>query len=111
MGHQPHRIDPHPRRFDLDGMMRLTTVVGFVGLTTWVVTSSLGVLSGYLSVSPTATLRFLLAVLILVFARRTYWKIREWRWGKLPPDERFGFSNPMAEHDRHSETSSQQPRA
>jgi hypothetical protein len=44
-----------------------------------------------------------LAVLILVFARRTYWEVREWRWGKLPPDERFGFSNPLAEHPRTSE--------
>ena len=85
--------------------------------------------SGYVEVSPPATLRFLLAVLILVFARRTYWELREWRWGKLSPDERFGFSNPMAEpalssddgfgHEPHdieeietpTVTGSQQPRA
>jgi len=42
-------------------------------------------------------------VLILVFARRTYWEVREWRWGKLPPDERFGFANPLVEHMRASE--------
>ncbi len=41
--------------------------------------------------------------MILVFARRTYWEVREWRWGKLPPDERFGFSNPLAEHPRAAE--------
>ena len=47
---------------------------------------------GVLRISPQATLRFLLAVLVLVFARRTYWELREWRWRRLPPDERFGFS-------------------
>ena len=90
-------------RIDFDELMRLLTVTGFVALTTWVAASSIGVISGYVAVSAPATLRFLLAVLILVFARRTYWEVREWRWGKLPPDERFGFSNPLAEHGRASE--------
>ena len=58
--------------------------------------------AGILTVSPQATLRFLLAVLILVFARRTYWEIREWRWRKLPPDQRFGFGNPLEDH-RHAD--------
>jgi hypothetical protein len=49
-------------------------------------------------VSPQPTLRFLLAILVLVFARRTYWELREWRWRRLPPDERFGFSNPLWGH-------------
>lgn len=88
---------------DLDALMRVLTVVGFVALTTWLMASGVGVLSGYVSVSPSATLRFLLAVLIVVFARRTYWEVREWRWGKLPPDERYGFSNPLAAHGRASE--------
>lgn len=88
---------------DFDGLMRVLTIVGFVALTAWLMASGVGVLSGYVSVSPTATLRFLLAVLIVVFARRTYWEVREWRWGKLPPDERYGFSNPLAEHGRASE--------
>ena len=90
-------------RIDFDELMRLLTVTGFVALTTWVAASSIGVISGYVAVSAPATLRFLLAVLILVFARRTYWEVREWRWGKLPPDERFGFSNPLAEQARASE--------
>ena len=93
----------HPQRIDFDELMRMLTVTGFVALTTWVMASSIGVMAGYVAVSPTATLRFLLAVLILVFARRTCWEVREWRWGKLPPDERFGFSNPLAEHPRTSE--------
>ena len=46
----------------------------------------------------------LLAVLVLVFARRTYWEVQEWRWGRLPPDERFGFASPIWEHARASET-------
>jgi hypothetical protein len=88
---------------DFDGLMRSLTVVGFVALTAWVMASGVGVLTGYVSVSPSASLRFLLAVLIVVFARRTYWEVLEWRWGKLPPDERYGFSNPLAEHGRASE--------
>jgi hypothetical protein len=88
---------------DFDDLMRVLTFVGFVALAAWVMASSVGVISGYVSVSPSATLRFLLAVLILVFARRTYWEVREWRWGKLPPDERFGFSNPLDEHRRATE--------
>ncbi|HET6712319.1 MAG TPA: hypothetical protein VFI59_01200 [Actinomycetota bacterium] len=91
------------QHIDFDELMRALTVTGFVALSTWVMASSVGVISGYVAVSPPATLRFLLAVLILVFARRTYWEVREWRWGKLPPDERFGFSNPLAERPRTSE--------
>jgi hypothetical protein len=90
-------------RLELDELMRLMAVIGFVALMTWVTASSIGVISGYVAVSPSATLRFLLAVLILVFARRTYWEIREWRWAKISPDERFGFSNPLWEHRRSSE--------
>ena len=93
------------QRIDLDELMRSLTVVGFVALTTWLLASSVSVLSGYMAVSSPATLRFLLAVLILVFARRTYWEIREWRWNKLTPDERSGFTNPLPA------TGSQQPRA
>ena len=95
----------HSHRIDFDELMRSLTVVGFVALTAWILASSVGVLSGYVAVSSPATLRFLLAVLIVVFARRTYWEFREWRWNKLTPDERSGFTNPLAA------TGSQQPRA
>ncbi|HEY7762412.1 MAG TPA: hypothetical protein VIC52_05295 [Actinomycetota bacterium] len=88
---------------DFDGLMRILTVTGFVALTTWVAASAVGVISGYVAVSPPATLRFLLAVLILVFSRRTYWELREWRWSKLPPDERFGFASPLWGQDRGSD--------
>lgn len=90
------------RHIDFDELMRVLTVIGFVALAAWVATSSLGMIAGYVAISPPATLRFLLAVLVLVFARRTYWEIREWRWGKLPPDERFGFTNPLAERGRNA---------
>ena len=95
------------RHIDFDGLMHLMAVTGFIALAAWVLASSIGVISGYVSVSPQATLRFLLAVLILVFARRTYWEVREWRWGKLPPDERFGFSNPLEPHGQVDEAGSE----
>ncbi len=87
-------------RIDFDELMRALTVIGFVALTTWVLGAAVGVLSGYTLISPSATLRFLLAVLIVSFARRTYWEVCEWRWGKLPPDERSGFSSPLMEELR-----------
>ena len=90
-------------RVDFDGMMRHLTVVGFAALTAWTVVSTAGVALGIVRIAPQATLRFLLAVLILVFARRTYWEVQEWRWRRLPPDERFGFANPIGEHPRRSE--------
>jgi hypothetical protein len=90
-------------RLDFDVLMRHLMVVGFVALGAWTIASTTGLMLGLTRISPQATLRFLLAVLVLVFARRTYWEIREWRWGRLPPDERFGFANPIREHPRASE--------
>lgn len=91
-------------RLDFDQLMQHLTIVGFVGLAAWIATGGAGVLAGYLTVSPLATLRFLLAVLILVFARRTYWEIQDWRWRRMPADERYGFANPLVEHPRSSES-------
>jgi hypothetical protein len=90
--------------FDFDGLMRHLMMVGFGALTAWTSASAAGMALGLLQISPSATLRFLLAVLVLVFARRTYWEVQEWRWGRLPPDERFGFASPIWEHARASET-------
>jgi hypothetical protein len=99
----PH---PHPRaRLDLDELMRHLMVLGFVALAVWATTGLLGVVTGYVTVNPSATLRFLLAVLILVFARRTYWELREWHLRKLPPDERYGFANPLHDQAGGSEIS------
>ena len=90
-------------RIDFDGLMRHLMVVGFVALTAWTAASTTGIALGVVQISPRETLRFLLAVLVLVFARRTYWEVQEWRWRRLPPDERFGFASPIWEHARTSE--------
>ncbi len=90
-------------RPDFDELMRHLTIVGFAALATWVVVGIVAAYTGILEVAPEATARFLLAVMILVFARRAYWEIREWRYSKLPADERFGFANPLAEHGRTTE--------
>jgi hypothetical protein len=82
-------------RVDFDDLMRHLMVVGFAALTAWTLVSACGMAAGMLTISPQATLRFLLAVLVVVFARRTYWEVREFRWRRLPPDERFGFMNPL----------------
>ncbi len=88
---------------DFDALMQHLTIVGFVGLALWIAAGGAGVLAGYLTISPTATLRFLLAILILVFARRTYWEILGFRWRRFPADERYGFANPLADHPRSGE--------
>ena len=93
-----------PRSVDFDELMRHLMVVGFVGLAAWAVAGLLGVVGGYVTVAPSATVRFLFAVAVLVFSRRTYWQIREWRWKRLPPDDRYGFANPLWEHARSNET-------
>jgi len=90
-------------RIDFDGLMRHLMVLGFAALTAWTVVSMTGLALGIVRISPSATLRFLLAVLILVFARRTYWELQEWHWRRLPPDERYGFASPIWEHARTSE--------
>jgi hypothetical protein len=91
-------------RIDFDDLMRHLMVVGFAALTAWTIVSATGVALGMLAISGQATLRFLLAILVVVFARRTYWEINEWRWRRLPPDQRFGFDDPLAEHPRRSDT-------
>src|SRR5438094_453413 len=79
-----------PMRLDFDDLMRHLMMVGFFALIAWTLVSGYGILMGLLNVAPGATLRFLLSVLILVFSRRTYWEIREWRTRKLSADaERF----------------------
>jgi hypothetical protein len=88
---------------DFDELMRSLTLVGFVGLMTWAAVGTLGLIGGYVEISPGATLRFLAAICVLVFARRAYWQIREWRWRKLPPDSRSGFVNPLIEHPHGAE--------
>jgi hypothetical protein len=90
-------------KVDFDGLMRHLTVVGLASLTAWMIVSVAGLALGVFRISPPVTLRFLLAVLILLFARRTYWEVQEWRWRHLPPDERYGFSSPIWEHPRASE--------
>ena len=97
--HMPSNMARH---MDVDELMRSLTLVGFVGLMTWVAVGALGLIAGYVEISRPATLRFLLAVLVLVFARRTYWRFRQWQWARLPSDERLGFANPYVPA-RHSD--------
>jgi hypothetical protein len=91
---------PTHRRLDFDILLQRLVNVGFAILMLWVTAEAVGAISGFTAIAPRPTLRFLLAILIVTFARRTYWEIVEWRWGHLPPDERFGFANPLFEHPR-----------
>jgi hypothetical protein len=101
-------------RIDFDELMRHLMMVGVGALAIWTLVSSAGLALGMVAISPRATLRFLLAILVLVFSRRTYWELREWHWRRYPPDERYGFANPIREHARAAEaavTDTQHPHA
>jgi hypothetical protein len=90
-------------RLEFDGLLRDLVLVGFGGLVGWVMVAGVGSLAGLLQIAPQPTLKFLLAVLVLAFARRTYWELREWRWRRVPPEERFGFASPLWETPRTGE--------
>ena len=83
----PHAKGMNARTgIDFDELMRHLMVVGFAALAAWTAVSATGIALGMVSIAPRATLRFLVAVLVLVFALRTYWEVREWRWRRLPPE-------------------------
>jgi hypothetical protein len=68
------------RRVDLDHVLHDLTMIGFGALIAWGLTGLVGTIGGYLTVQPQPTLRFLLAVIVLVFARHAYWRLRQARW-------------------------------
>lgn len=92
------------RHVDFDHLLHDMTLVGFGGLLSWTLGGIVGLISGSWAVEPTSALRFLLAVLVLVFARRTYWEVQEWRWSRRSDGERSGFASPMWETPRAAES-------
>jgi hypothetical protein len=78
-------------RTDLDTLLNDLTRAAFAVLTAWSLVGLYGTLGGYLVVNRPATLRFLLAVLVLVFAHHLVTRVRERRLRRLHPDERYGF--------------------
>jgi hypothetical protein len=79
------------QRTDLDTLLNDLTRAAFAVLTAWSLVGLYGTLGGYLEVNRPATLRFLLAVLVLVFAHHFLMRMRERRLRRLPADERYGF--------------------
>jgi hypothetical protein len=69
------------RRLDLDHVLHDLTMIGFGALLAWSLTGLVGTVSGYLTIQPEPTLRFLLSIIVLVFARHTLWRLRQLRWG------------------------------
>ena len=79
------------QRTDLDTLLNDLTRAAFAVLAAWSLVGLYGTLGGYLEVNRQATLRFLLAVLVLVFAHQFVMRMRERRLRRLHPDERYGF--------------------
>jgi hypothetical protein len=80
------------QRLDLDTLLNDLTRAAFAVLAAWSLVGLYGTLGGYLEVNRPATLRFLLAVLVLVFAHQALMHVRERRLRRLDPDERYGFA-------------------
>jgi hypothetical protein len=80
------------RRPQLDTLLHHLTLVGFGVLITWSVIGLYGTLGGILEVNRLATLRFLLVIMVLVYAHHFVLRLRERRLRQLPPDERYGFT-------------------
>ena len=80
------------QRPQIDTLLRHLTLVGFGVLVAWSTIGLYGTLGGILEVNRQATLRFLLAVMLLVYAHHFLVRMREWRLRRLPPDERYGFT-------------------
>lgn len=78
-------------RTDLDTLLNDLTIAAFAVLTAWSIFGLYGTLGGYLEVNRPATLRFLLAILVLVFAHHLTVRVNERRLRRLPPDERYGW--------------------
>ena len=78
-------------RTDLDSLLNDLTRAAFAVLAAWSLVGLYGTLGGYLEVNRPATLRLLLAVLVLVFAHQLELRVRERRLKHLTPDERYGF--------------------
>jgi hypothetical protein len=85
-----------PRRFRLDILLDHLTMAAFAVLIGWSLVGLYGTLGGYLEVNKLATLRFLFAIMLLVYAHHFVQRFREWRMRNMPPDERYGFTG--AEH-------------
>lgn len=86
------------RRLDFDLLMRHLALVGFGALAAWAVVGGFGTVAGYLTIDPRASLRFMIAVMILVFSRHLYHRFHEWHYRRVPPDDRFGFAHLAREH-------------
>jgi hypothetical protein len=87
----------------LDEMLRHFMLVGFGALMGWTAATVYGVASAHWDIDTNGALRFMLAVLVVTFAHRTYSEIREWRASKEPTDERLGFAAPVWETSRAAE--------
>jgi hypothetical protein len=90
------------RRVDLDHVLHDLTLIGFGALIAWALTGLVGTIAGYLTIQPEATLRFLLSVIVLVFARHAYWRLRGTRWATHAG--RVSVTAPVWETPRSSES-------
>jgi hypothetical protein len=80
-------------RATFEHLMSRLVYVGFGVLIGWVAAGMFGLATGSWGVETQATLKFLLAVLIVTFAHRTYLETREWLWRKhTSVDDQSGFT-------------------
>jgi len=87
----------------LDDMLRHLILVGFGALLGWTAATAYGAASASWQFDTNGMLRFLLAILVVTFAHRTYDEIRAWKMSHTPVEERLGFGVPVWETPRTTE--------
>jgi hypothetical protein len=81
----------------LDDMLRHLILVGFGALLGWTAATAYGAASASWQFDTNGMLRFLLAILVVTFAHRTYEELRNWKMSQTPVEERLGFGAPVWE--------------
>ena len=80
-------------KVDLEHVMSKLIYVGFGVLIGWVAAGMFGLATGSWGVEIHSTLWFLLAVLVVTFAHRTFVETREWMWRRhTSVDDQSGFA-------------------
>jgi membrane protein implicated in regulation of membrane protease activity len=93
-------------RAELDEMLKHLVLIGFGALIGWTGATLYGMASQW-EIATNDALRFLLAILVVTFARRTYDEVQSWRASKRSTDERLGFATPVWETPRSTEMPSE----
>ena len=90
---ESHRTVKLIERPAFEGYLQILALVGMMGLGLWMLIAALGLVSGVVSVDPSAASPFLLAVLTLLVPSVVYPEIRSWPYRHLSAAQRLGLDD------------------